>query len=77
VLSFYNFEIRGFRCEKLESGDGFRLQMETGYHCSGHATAEELEEMVREIAPEMLVPVHTENPLWFREKFEDDCEVII
>ena len=75
-LSFYELEIRGFKCEKAENSDKFKLSMEIGYHCSGHATAEELEKMIREIEPEILVPVHTQNPLWFERKFGDMCKVI-
>lgn len=76
-LSFYNIDVKGFRCEKLEDGDNFELEMESGYHCSGHATAEELEKIVLEIDPDILVPVHTENPEWFKEKFGKSCKVII
>lgn len=76
-LSFYNFEVKGFRIEKLEKVDGVRVHMEAGYHCSGHATAEELEKMISEIEPEILIPVHTENPNWFVEKFGGTCKKVV
>lgn len=36
-------------------------------HCSGHATRSDIEHAVRTIAPEILIPVHTENPEEFRK----------
>jgi ribonuclease J len=38
---------------------------EQGYHASGHATQEELLELVRRVNPKMLVPIHTEHPEFF------------
>ena len=35
-------------------------------HCSGHASRSDLEYAVRRIAPEILIPVHTENAAEFR-----------
>nr|WP_321497726.1 MBL fold metallo-hydrolase [uncultured Methanolobus sp.] len=31
-------------------------------HASGHANGKELREMIREISPEILIPIHTEHP---------------
>lgn len=39
-------------------------------HCSGHASREDLVEMIRTINPEILIPVHTEVPEEFR-KYHD------
>lgn len=36
-------------------------------HASGHASGPELIEMVKEIKPKTLVPIHTENPNYFAE----------
>jgi ribonuclease J len=36
------------------------------YHASGHLSRREVEEMIREIAPRYVVPVHTEHPDLFR-----------
>ncbi|HDP96304.1 MAG TPA: MBL fold metallo-hydrolase [Euryarchaeota archaeon] len=46
-------------------------------HASGHASGDDLEYIVRELNPEKLIPVHTESPEWFREKFEDEYQVIL
>lgn len=36
-------------------------------HCSGHASKKDLEETIKEINPEIVIPMHTENPEVFRE----------
>jgi len=75
-LSFYKFDIRGFKFKGLENDGNFELDIETGYHSSGHATAEELEKMIWEIEPDILVPVHTTDHEWFKNKFSKKCKVI-
>jgi ribonuclease J len=66
----YNLELRGIKFENKE------WQIEPGYHCSGHATKTELEEIIREISPENLIPVHTIDRNWFK-KFEDISNIVI
>jgi ribonuclease J len=75
-LSFYNIETVGFRYEELDEANAFKIHPDHGCHCSGHATPDELEDMVRKIEPEILVPVHTQNSKWFIDKFGDICKVI-
>jgi ribonuclease J len=49
---------------------------EQGLHSSGHASADDIMEFVREIGPRTVVPVHTENPGYFVEHLRDtDIEV--
>ncbi|MFQ6020385.1 MAG: MBL fold metallo-hydrolase RNA specificity domain-containing protein, partial [Dehalococcoidia bacterium] len=36
-------------------------------HASGHASGPELMQLVREISPQTLIPIHTENPRYFVE----------
>ncbi|MEE8385463.1 MAG: MBL fold metallo-hydrolase, partial [Dehalococcoidia bacterium] len=49
---------------------------EQGLHASGHASANDIMEFVREIGPRTVVPVHTENPGYFLEHLRDtDVEV--
>ncbi|HJW88086.1 MAG TPA: MBL fold metallo-hydrolase RNA specificity domain-containing protein, partial [Dehalococcoidia bacterium] len=38
-----------------------------GFHASGHASGPELLGMIREIQPEVLLPIHTEKPEYFLE----------
>ena len=46
-----------------------RPEFTKGYHASGHASVSDLEHVISEIDPEVIIPVHTENPIWF-SKFE-------
>ncbi len=43
-------------------------------HCSGHASREDLEKMVGEIKPEILIPIHTESAEEFK-KFHKNVKV--
>jgi ribonuclease J len=36
-------------------------------HASGHACGEELAEFARAVNPEILIPIHTEHPEWWKE----------
>lgn len=41
----------------------------SGFHSSGHASEEEIFQMIREISPKYLLPLHTEHPERFAEEF--------
>ena len=43
-------------------------------HCSGHASREDLERVVKEINPEILIPVHTSKPEEFK-KFHSNVKL--
>lgn len=45
-----------------------------GFHASGHANGPQLQELIELIRPEVLVPVHTQQPEWFR-RFADRMRV--
>lgn len=36
-------------------------------HASGHACGDELAEFARAVNPEILIPIHTEHPEWWKE----------
>jgi ribonuclease J len=42
-----------------------------GYHASGHASKSDLRWVIEKIDPDVVIPVHTENPDWFVENFEN------
>lgn len=46
-----------------------------GFHASGHVSGREFAELVALIRPRTLVPVHTEDPSWFK-RFEGSMEVV-
>ena len=64
-LKLFGFEVRGFRIENE------KLIFERGLHASGHLSKEEIVEIVEKIDPDVIIPVHTENPGWFADKFEN------
>ncbi len=46
-------------------------------HASGHASRAELLDIIRQIRPRRLVPIHTESPKFFAEELaRDDVEVV-
>lgn len=59
------FETYGFRI-----GEDEKPVFENGYHASGHISQKELEEVIWEIDPDILIPVHTINPEWFAINFD-------
>lgn len=46
-------------------------------HASGHASSLDLVEMVKQIKPKRLIPIHTENPNAFVKIFSDYADVIV
>jgi len=40
-------------------------------HTSGHASIDSLQKIIHSICPKKLIPIHTENPSLFAEKFEN------
>ncbi|AFL95278.1 hypothetical protein CL1_1075 [Thermococcus cleftensis] len=63
-LSYFGFEVHGFSVD--ENGNPV---FDKGLHASGHVSREELARAIDYIDPDHIVPVHTENPWWFRENW--------
>ncbi|MFH1063638.1 MAG: MBL fold metallo-hydrolase [Candidatus Woesearchaeota archaeon] len=55
--------------EKLENWvrDYIGIENMTNAHASGHAFGSQLVDMIREINPQILIPIHTEHPEMFEE----------
>ena len=47
------------------------------YHVSGHASGDDLIEIVKTIRPKTLIPVHTEHPEVYADRVGDICTVTI
>lgn len=47
-----------------------------GLHASGHASEDDLREIISKMEPEVLIPVHTERFDWFEDMFGGDCKVM-
>ena len=60
-LSTFNLRPWGFKVEANNE-----LKFTKGFHASGHLSISDLEFVISEINPKWIIPVHTENPNWFR-----------
>lgn len=58
--------------ERARDGD----PVHRGFHASGHVGGGELAELVELIGSRTLVPVHTEDPSWFK-RFAGRIEVVL
>ncbi len=56
--------------------DHFDIQVHTGYHASGHACGQEILDMIREIQPGSVYPIHTEHRELFEVLKEDGIRVL-
>ncbi|EHP85992.1 RNA-metabolising metallo-beta-lactamase [Methanotorris formicicus Mc-S-70] len=70
-LKHFGFEIHGFSVD--ENG---RPIFEKGLHTSGHISKEELIKVIDKISPDYIIPVHTENPGFFKSMFEDKAIIL-
>jgi ribonuclease J len=68
-LKFFNFKVFGFNI--IEEGDRIKPEFTKGYHASGHVSKSDLVEIIDTIDPDIIIPVHTDNPEWFKENFDN------
>lgn len=66
----------GVRPVGFEVSDG-EIRFLPGYHAGGHISGEELIQVLREIRPECVIPVHTEHPELFAEYLGKEMKVIL
>lgn len=69
-LTYMDFDVKGFAVGKTEDG-GEKPTFDSSYHASGHASPRDLAWIIDQVDPEIIVPVHTENPQWFAERWEN------
>lgn len=62
-LSYFGMDFRG---------DPESLQERNLFHASGHASGKELLEIIKQIKPDILIPVHTENPEFFAQNLKGE-----
>jgi ribonuclease J len=62
----FNDEMELDKERELKWLNHFNIKVHEGYHASGHACGPEIMEMIREINPESVYPIHTEK----KEKFD-------
>ena len=76
-LGHFGIRSVGLPYEKRQSISALPEE-EQGLHSSGHASADDIMDFVREINPRTVVPIHTENPGYFLDHLRDtDVEVAI
>ena len=68
-LKHFDFSVHGFDI-KIENGKE-RPEFTKGFHASGHASKSDLTHAIETIDPDYIIPVHTENPMWFSENFDN------
>ena len=68
-LTYMNFDVKGFAIEEKENVG--KPIFDSQYHASGHASQSDLAWIIDQVDPDIIVPVHTENPGWFAEKWEN------
>jgi ribonuclease J len=64
-LKFFNLNPRGFRLE----GDPPKPVFEKGFHASGHLSQKDLINLLADVDPDRIIPIHTQHPEWFNAKF--------
>jgi len=62
------FELKGFGLPTPVDGMWYIPEAERGLHASGHACGPDLVRIAKTIRPEVLVPVHSENPGFYVEQ---------
>ncbi len=55
-------EVVGLKPKLNAHGDVVEVKTEVGFHASGHAGGDELEEFVKSVNPRNLIPIHTAAP---------------
>ena len=68
-LKYFNFKTYGF--EIIEEQGKEKPIFTKGFHASGHASKKDLTWAINKIDPEIIIPVHTDNPEWFKQNFEN------
>jgi len=68
-LKHLNLEIFGF--EVIEEGGRLKPKFMEGYHASGHASKSDLIRAIDINDPEIIIPIHTDNPDWFNKQFNN------
>ena len=67
-LETFNFKIYGY--EMLEQQGREKPRFIKGYHASGHLSRKDIRETIETIDPDVIIPVHTDNPKWFYKNFD-------
>jgi ribonuclease J len=73
-----HFQIKPIGLPLENNGQWQIPEGEQGLHASGHACGPDLLEIVRQIRPEVLIPVHSQQPDFYVERLDgDETDVIL
>ncbi|MHB8841451.1 MAG: MBL fold metallo-hydrolase RNA specificity domain-containing protein [Candidatus Aquicultor sp.] len=75
-LRLFKLDPIGFKLPGSDTGGFSDVDFIEGYHSSGHISGPELMDIVREIEPEIVVPIHTENRQLFVDELGSDFDII-
>lgn len=67
-LKYFKMRVHGL--EMVRDDGKMKPKTVKGFHASGHASREDLEEIVTRIEPKIVIPVHTTGHQWFVDTFE-------
>jgi ribonuclease J len=77
-LEHFGIEPVGFKIDRTGGSPGeAEIEFTPGYHASGHVSADELIDLIYDVKPKAIIPVHTEHPEIFADRFGKDFEVIL
>jgi ribonuclease J len=68
-LKYFGFKIYGF--EVVEEGGKVKPKFMKGFHASGHASRKDLLWAIETVDPDVVIPVHTDNPGWFKDNLDN------
>ena len=46
-----------------------------GFHASGHLSQQDLIKVIDQIDPDKIIPIHTANKEWFKQRYEKTISV--
>ena len=68
-IETFGFKIYGYEIVEQEGRD--KPEFVKGYHASGHVSQTDIRWAIETIDPDVIIPVHTDNPAWFTENFDN------
>jgi ribonuclease J len=72
-LETFHFKVYGY--EIVEKRGRETPRFIKGYHASGHISRKDIKKIIKTIDPDVIIPIHTDNPEWFYENFDKVLKV--
>ncbi|MHA1687796.1 MAG: ribonuclease J [Promethearchaeota archaeon] len=69
-LHFLNFKVHGFEIKAGLNGKEEPI-FSKEFHASGHVNKKDLLRIIEEIEPDVIIPVHTDSPSWFKNHLDN------